>query len=171
MSSESSFDAQVFNEFDDFVQKAHSTDYDSITSDPESPLATISFQGPFPPIPIHPSSQTSTPPPTPGISESFFKLDIALQDTDSLSSRRRRGRPFKRIYARRHTLGKTIAREDALVKQTDPIPKLQSKSRSNKFSKTHPLRGYTSKYRIPLYTYPRSVNLEHLGVILTRLHL
>ena len=74
-----------------------------------------------------------------------------------MPNRGRRGLPFKRIYARRHTLRKTIAREDALVKQTDLIPKLQSKSRSPKLSKTNPLRGYTSKYRIPSYTYPRSV--------------
>ena len=57
MSSESSFDAQVFNEFDDFVPKAYSTDSESITSDPESPLATISSQGPPPLISIPPPSQ------------------------------------------------------------------------------------------------------------------
>ena len=124
MSSESSFDAQVFNEFDDFVPKPHSTDSDCIPSNPESPHAAISSQGPPPPITILPSSQTSIPPATPGISESFCKLDIAPQDTNSLPNRRRRGCPFKRIYARRHTLGKTIAREDALVKPADYITKM-----------------------------------------------
>ena len=111
MSSESSFDAHVFNEFDDIVPKVHSTDSDSITSDPESSLGTISSQGLPPPISILPSSQTSIPQATPGISQSFFKLDITPQDTDSLTSRRRRGRHFKRIYSRRHTRGKTIARK------------------------------------------------------------
>ena len=81
MSSESSFDAQVFNEFDDFVQKPHSTDSDCISSDPECPHPAISSQGPLPPITILPSSQTSIPPATPEISESFCKLDIAPQDT------------------------------------------------------------------------------------------
>ena len=121
MSSESSFDAQVFNEFDDFVPKPHSTDSDYIPSDPDSdsPHAAISSQGPPPPITILPSSQTSIPPATPGISESLFKLDIAPQDTDSLTSRRRRGHPFKRIYARRHTLGNANTKEDALVKTAD----------------------------------------------------
>ena len=92
MSSESSFDAQLFDEFDDFVPKHSSTDSDCFPSDPESPHAAISSQGPTPPTTT--SSQTSIPPPTPGISESFCKLDLAPQDTDSLPSRRRRGRPL-----------------------------------------------------------------------------
>ena len=87
MSSESSFDAQVFNEFDDFVPKPHSTDSYCIHSVPESPHTAISSQAPPPPITILPSSQTSILPATPGISESFCKLYIAPQDTDSLTSR------------------------------------------------------------------------------------
>ena len=156
MSSESSFEAQVFNEFDYFVPKPHSTDSDCIPSDPVSdfPHADISSQGPPLPITILPSSQTSIPPATPGISESFCKLDIAPQDTDSLTSRRRRGRPFKRIYARRYTLGNANTQEDALVKPADYITKM-SKPRGHKFSKTHPRRGYSSKFRIPVCNYHR----------------
>ena len=57
MSSESSFDAQLCNEFHDFVPKPDSTDSDCIPSYPESPHAAISSQG-LPP-PITTSSQTS----------------------------------------------------------------------------------------------------------------
>ena len=154
MSSESSFDAQVFNEFDDFVPKPHSTDSYCIPSDPESPHTAISSQGPPPPITILPSSQTTIPPATPGISESFHKLGIAPQDTDSLTSRRRRGRPFKRIDARRHNLVKANTKEGSLVKPADYFTKM-SKPRGHKFSKTHPRRGYTSKLRIPVFNLPK----------------
>ena len=151
MSSESSFDAQVFNEFDDFVPKPNSTDSDC---SPHSPHGAISSQGPPPPITILPSSQIYIPPATPGISESFFKLDIAPQDTDNLTGRRRRGRPFKLIYARRHTLGNANTREDASFKPAYYITKM-SKPRGHKFLKTHPRRGYSSKFRIPVCNYPR----------------
>ena len=157
MSSDSSFDAQIFLEFDDFIPKPNYTDSDCILSDHESPLATTSPQGPFPPTTT--SSQTSIPLLTPGISESFSQLDIAPQGRESLTSRRRRGRPFKRIYARRHTIGKHDTKEDALVKPAHDIPKM-SKARGHKFSKTHPRQGYTSKFRIPVCNYPRPLEFS-----------
>ena len=147
MSSESSFDAQLFNEFDDFVPKPHSTD-SLYSSDPESPHADISSQGPLPPITI--------PPATPGFSGFFCKLDIAPQDTDSLPNRRLRGRPFKRTYVRSHTLGKANTKEDPLVKPADHITKM-SKPRGHKFLKTHPRRGYCSKFRILVCNNPREL--------------
>ena len=167
MSSESSFDAQVFNEFDDFVPKPHSTDSDCIPSDPDSdsPHAAISSQGPPLPINILPSSQTSIPPATPGISESFCKLDIASQDTDSLTSRRRRGRPFKRIYARRHALGNANTKEDALVKPADYITKM-SKPRGHKFSKPIPVEDIALNSVFLYVTILYRWNLQHLRAIL-----
>ena len=104
MSSESSFDGQTFNEFDDFIPKPLSTDSDSDHLDPEPTGATFSSQAPPPPVPT--SSQTSIAPSTPGISDSFFSLEIAPgQSTDCSRRRNRMGRPHKRIYARRHTVG------------------------------------------------------------------
>ena len=35
-----------------------------------------------------------------------------------------------------------------------------SKPTSLKFSKTHPRRGYTSKFRLPLHSYPKSVKFS-----------
>ena len=64
------------------------------------------------------------------------------------------GRPRKRIYARRHTVGIPNSREDPSAQLQDPILKM-SKPTSHKFSKTHPRRGYTSKFRVPHRTYPR----------------
>ena len=104
MSSESSFDGQNFNEFDDFIPKPLSTDSDSNNFGPEPTGATIYSRAPPPPVPT--SSQTSIAPSTPGISESFFSLEIApVQSTDCSRGRKRMGRPHKRIYARRHTVG------------------------------------------------------------------
>ena len=57
MSSESSFDAQLFNEFDNFVRKPSSTDSDCFPSDPESPHEAISSQGTL--LPTTTSYQTS----------------------------------------------------------------------------------------------------------------
>ena len=85
MSSESSFDGQTFNEFDDFIPKPLSTDSDSDNLVPEPTGATIYSRAPPPPVPT--SSQTSIAPSTPGISESFFSLEIApVQSTDFASS-------------------------------------------------------------------------------------
>ena len=158
MSSESSFDGLPFNEFDDFIPKALSTDSDSDHLDPEPTDATISSQAPQPTVST--SSQTSIAPSTPGILESFFSLDIAaVQSTDCLRVRKRMGRPRKRIYARRHTVGIPNIREDSSAQLQDPIPKM-SKPTSHKFWKSHPRRGYTSKFRVPLHTYPKSVKFS-----------
>ena len=77
------------------------------------------------------------------------------------TSRKRKhmGRPHKRIYARRHTVGIPNTREDASTQLQDPIPKMRQ-STSQKFSKTHPRRGYTSKFRLPLHSYPKSVEVS-----------
>ena len=58
MSSESSFDRQVFYELDDLLPKPFSSDTDSEDSDLESPSSTISPQALPPTVPT--SSQTST---------------------------------------------------------------------------------------------------------------
>ena len=158
MSSESSFDGQTFSEFDDFIPKPLSTDSNSDHLDPELTGSTISSQAPPPTVPA--SSQTSIAPSTPGISESFFSLEIApVQSTDCSRGRKRMGRPRKRIYARRHTVGIPNTREDSSAQLQDPIPKM-IKPTSHKFSKTHPRRGYTSKFRIPSHTYPKSVKFS-----------
>ena len=92
MSSESSFDGQTFNEFDDFLTKPLSTDSDSDHVDPEPTGATISSQPPLASVPT--LSQTSIVLSTPGISESFFSLEIApVQSTDCSRARKRMGRP------------------------------------------------------------------------------
>ena len=122
MSSESSFDGQTFNEFDDFLPKPLSTDSESDHVDPEPTGATISSQAPLTSVPI--SSQTSMVPSTPGISESFFSLEIApVQSTDCSRARKRMGSPHKRIYARRLTVGISNTREDASAKLQDLLPK------------------------------------------------
>ena len=158
MSSESSFDGQTFNEFDDFLPKPLSTDSESDHVDPEPTGTTTSFQAPLISVPT--SSQTSMVPSTPGISESFFSLEIApVQSTDCSRARKRMGRPHKRIYPRRLTVGISNTREDASAKLQDPTPKM-SKPTSHKFLKTHPHRGYTSKFRFPPRTYPRSVRFS-----------
>ena len=74
MSSESSFDDQTSNEFDDFIPKSLSTDTDSDHLDPRLIDPTISTQTPLPTVPISP--QTSIVPSTPGISGSF-SLEIS----------------------------------------------------------------------------------------------
>ena len=85
MSSESSFDGQTFNEFDDFLPKPLSTDSDSDHVDSEPTGATTSSQAPLTSVPA--SSQTSMFPSTPGISESFFSLEISpVQSTLYASS-------------------------------------------------------------------------------------
>ena len=115
MSSESSFDCQTFNEFDDFLPKPLSTDSDSDHVDPEPTGATTSSQAPLTSVPT--LSQTSMVPSTPGISDSFFSLEIApVQSTDRSRARTRMGRPHKRIYARRLTVGISNTREDASAK-------------------------------------------------------
>ena len=81
------------------------------------------------------------------------------------------GHTLKRIYTTKNTLGKTIAREDGLVKQADPIPKVQAKSRVHKSQKRILYED------IPLnivFLYIPIVdlrNLEHLSLILSKLHL
>ena len=158
MSSESSFDGQTFNEFDDFLPKPLSTDSDSDHVDPEPTGATTSSQAPLTSVPT--SSQTSIVPSTPGISESFFSLEIApVQSTDCSRARKRMGRPHKRIYPRRLTVGIPNTREDASAKLQDPTPKMR-KPTSHKFLKTHPHRGYTYKFRVLPRTYPRSVRFS-----------
>ena len=97
-------------------------------------------------------------PSTPEISESF-SLEIAVQSTDCSRARKRIGRAHKQIYGRRLTIGISNTREDALAKLQDPTPKM-SKPTSHKFLKTHPLRGYTSIFRVPPRTYPKSVKFS-----------
>ena len=156
MSSESSFDGQTFNEFDDFLPKPLSTDSDSDHVDPEPTGATTSSQAPLTSVPT--SSQTSMVPSTLGLSESFFSLEIApVQSTYCSRTRKRMCQPHKRIYPRRLTVGISNTREDASAKLQDPTPKM-SKPTSHKFLKTHPPRGYTtSNFRVPPRTYPKSV--------------
>ena len=87
-------------------------------------------------------------------------LEIApVQSTDCSRARKRMGRPHKRIYPRRLTVGISNTREDASAKLQDPTPKM-SKPTGHKFLKTHPHRGYTSKFRVPSRTYPRSVKFS-----------
>ena len=69
------------------------------------------------------------------------------------------GRPHKRIYARRLTVGIPNTREDASSKLQDPTTKM-SKPTIHKFLKTHPPRGYTSKFRVPPQTYLKSVKFS-----------
>ena len=146
MSNESSFDGQTFYEFDDLLPKQLSTDSDNDHVDPEHTGATTSSQAPLTSVPT--LSQTSMVPSTPGISESF-SLEIApVQSTDCSQTRKRMGRPHKRIYARRLTVGISNTREDASAKLQDSTPKM-SKPTSHKFLKTHPPRGYTSKFHVP----------------------
>ena len=112
---------------------SHSTDSDSDHVDPEPTGATTSSQAPLTSVPT--SSQTSMVPSTPGISESF-SLEIApVQSTDCSRARKRMGRPHKRIYPRRLTVGISNTREDASAKLHDPTPKM-SKPTSYKFLKS-----------------------------------
>ena len=59
MSSESSFDGQTFNEFDDFLPKPLSTDSDSDHVDPEPTGATTSSQAPLTSVQHHLKHQWS----------------------------------------------------------------------------------------------------------------
>ena len=158
MSSESSFDGQVLHEFDDLLPKPLSTDSGSDHLDVESTGATISFQAPPPTVPT--SSQTSIPPSTPGITDSFLSLEIApVESTDCSRGLKRMGRPRKRIYARRHKVGIPNIREDTSDQLQDPIPNAP-KHTIHKFCKTHPRRGYISKFRVPRPSYPKSVHFS-----------
>ena len=158
MSSESSFDGQVLHEFDDLLPKPLSTDSGSDHLDVESTGATISFQAPPPTVPT--SSQTSIPPSTPGITDSFLSLEIApVESTDCSRGLKRIGRPRKRIYARRHKVGIPNIREDTSDQLQDPIPNAP-KHTIHKFCKTHPRRGYISKFRVPRPSYPKSVHFS-----------
>ena len=69
------------------------------------------------------------------------------------------GRPHKRIYARRHTVGIPNTRGNGSAQLQDPIPKM-SKPTSQRFSKTHPRTGFASKFRLPLHSYPKSVKFS-----------
>ena len=150
----------MVNEFDYFIPKSLSTDSDSDHVDPEPTGATTSSQAPLKSVPT--SSQTSMVPSTPGISESFFSLEIApVQSTDCSRARKRMGRPYKRIYERRLTVGISNTREDASAKLQDPTPKM-SKPTFHKYLKTHPHRGYTSKFRVPPLTYPKSLKFSQM---------
>ena len=69
------------------------------------------------------------------------------------------GRPHKRIYARRLTVGISNTREDPSAKLQDPTAKM-SKPTSHIFLKTNPPRGYTSKFSVSPRTYPKSVKFS-----------
>ena len=157
MSSESSFDGQVFYELDDLLPKPFSSGTDSEDLDLESPGSTISPQALPPTVPT--SSQTSIPPSTPGITDSLFSLEIApVESTDCSRGRKRMGRPRKRIYTRRHKVGiPNIANigEDT----SDQLPN-RPKHTMHKFCKPHPHLGYIAKFRVPRPSYPRSVNFS-----------
>ena len=158
MSSESSFDGQVFYELDDLLPKPFSSGTDSEDLDLESPGSTISPQALPPTVPT--SSQTSIPPSTPGITDSLFSLEIApVESTDCSRGRKRMGRPSKRIYTRRHKVGIPNIIANIGEDTSDQLPN-RPKHTMHKFCKPHPHLGYIAKFRVPRPSYPRSVNFS-----------